>query len=480
LPKNPPEDKIDMQLTNLVGDRPFWKGALRLALPIALQNMFTTSFAFVDTIMISLIGQTDVPLSAVSMANMLSFLMYLVLFGLSSGAAVFISQYWGAKDLGGIRRTYGFAMAASVISSSLFTLVGCLFAREVMGMLTDNEEIIAEGAAYLRIASFSYIAIAIQQIFSTVLRSTEKVRLPMYVGVISVVGNVAFTAFFIFGLGMGVVGSAIGTVMAAWLSPVVLLLISLKKRNILIAPVRALLNWSKEFVRHYVKTTLPVLLNESIWAVGTLIVRMIFTNRDPYFYAAMAASFSVTDFAFVFLVGLCHACTVMVGKSVGADQPRQAMADAKRFAFLIPALSVALGGLLIAFRTPLLSLIGLTEETRAMAYLIMLVIGLEFGLRHIPYICVVGIFRAGGDTRTGLIYDTIFLFGLALPVTFFCAFVLNMNLVLVYAIMLLSEDLIKSILCVNRMRSGKWIIPVTSPAEATTVLEGTTARTEGA
>ena len=248
-----------MQLTNLVGDRPFWKGALRLALPIALQNMFTTSFAFVDTIMISLIGQTDVPLSAVSMANMLSFLMYLVLFGLSSGAAVFISQYWGAKDLGGIRRTYGFAMAASVISSSLFTLVGCLFAREVMGMLTDNEEIIAEGAAYLRIASFSYIAIAIQQIFSTVLRSTEKVRLPMYVGVISVVGNVAFTAFFIFGLGMGVVGSAIGTVMAAWLSPVVLLLISLKKRNILIAPVRALLNWSKEFVRHYVKTTLPVL-----------------------------------------------------------------------------------------------------------------------------------------------------------------------------------------------------------------------------
>ena len=91
-----------------LGDRAFWKTALTLGLPIALQNLLTSSFILVDTLMVGQLG--DVPLSAVGMAGQFGWFLNMIVFGISSGAAVFIAQYWGAEDIKGIRRTYGIAL----------------------------------------------------------------------------------------------------------------------------------------------------------------------------------------------------------------------------------------------------------------------------------------------------------------------------------------------------------------------------------
>jgi len=460
-----------------LGDAPFWRFTLRLALPIAIQNFLSTSFALIDNLMVGMIdANSDIPLAAVGMANQLSWLLYVVYYGMSSSVAVFVSQYWGARDMDGIRRTYGLGLVISVPFALIFTVTGFFWAEPVLRLFNSDPQIIELGVSYLRIAYFSYLAIAITQIFSAVLRSIEQVRLPMYVGLATAAVNVALSAFFIFGLRLGVRGAAMGTVITAWISPVALFVISLKKRNVLISSIRAMCNWSRKYIALYVHRSWPIMMNEVFWAIGTLGFRLIYANLDAGFYAAMTICISMTDIAFVFFIGLCHACSVMVGKCVGAGDLERAVVEARRFAFLMPVLSAIVGLMVALARIPLMAAAGvsLTDATRVMAQGIMLVIGLELGLRHLPFVAVVGIFRAGGDTKAGLIYDTVCVLGIALPVTALCAYVLKLDLILVYAIMLLSEDAVKNVLCIRRFRSRKWLKPVTrrEPSATAASLDG--------
>lgn len=443
------------------GDADFWRSALRLALPIAVQNLLMSSFALVDTMMIGSLGKVAV--AAVGGAGQLSWLMNIVIFGFTSGASVFISQFWGNKDMVGIRHTYGLLLLNISLGALAFTLVGLWAPRWFLSLYTKDAAVIEEGVRYLRVACFSYLAVALNQAAGTVLRATEHVKLPLYISVVSVISNAALNALFIFGLKMGVTGAALATTLSAWISPIALYGISLAKRNVLIAPPAQMFSWQPAFVKKFFLISLPVLFNESMWALGTTGYNMLYGQLSTDFFAALTIFRSVEGLFFAFFVGLCHASTVLVGKSVGAGDYPQAIQDARRFSALVVSLSVLAGLLLIAIRTPLLSLFDVGAEVNGYARAIMLVYGLELGLRNIPYIQIVGVFRAGGDTKTGLLYDLLCVWGIALPLTCFCALVLKWPLIWVYLVMLLSEDVVKSLLCVRRFITRKWIKPVTHP-----------------
>ena len=165
-----------MNLSKYIGDRDFWHITLRLALPIAFQNMLTSSFSLVDTLMVSMLG--DISLAAAGMAGQWSWLLNIFLFGVSSGAAIFISQYFGVDDRKGIHRTSGIALFSGLVLGCLFMLAAVLIPGTVMRIFGDEEAVIAEGIAYLRIAGFSYFAVVISGVWSSVLRSTAQVKLP--------------------------------------------------------------------------------------------------------------------------------------------------------------------------------------------------------------------------------------------------------------------------------------------------------------
>ncbi len=200
-----------MNLTKYVGDRGFWKITLSLALPIAFQNMLTSSFSLVDTLMVSLLG--DISLAAAGMAGQWSWLLNIFLFGVSSGAAIFISQYFGVDDRRGIHRTAGIAVASGLVLGGIFMLSACVFPEYVMRIFGKEAAVIKEGAAYLRIAGFSYFAVVINGVWSAVLRSTAQVKLPMYVSLFTTVENAVLNYLLIFGgfglPGLGIRGAAL-------------------------------------------------------------------------------------------------------------------------------------------------------------------------------------------------------------------------------------------------------------------------------
>ena len=270
-----------MMLKKFFQDRVFWKHALTLALPISLQNILVSSFALVDSFMVGSLGGDA--LAAVGMAGKLSWLLNLVLFGFNSGAAVFIAQFWGVKDEDSIRKSFGLATLSALSAALLFTLAGACAPQWVMSFFTKEEEIILLGTEYLQTAVISYGAVCLNNLMATLLRSTENPKLPLYSSLVSVAANAALNALFIYGMDMNVRGAALATAISAWISPVMLFFLSMRQKNILRAPIKCFVGWTKKFALGYYAISLPALLNETMWALGTVAYNAIYSNASTDF-----------------------------------------------------------------------------------------------------------------------------------------------------------------------------------------------------
>ncbi|MFA6947448.1 MAG: MATE family efflux transporter [Eubacteriales bacterium] len=454
-------------ISKYLGDRAFWSSALRLAIPIAAQNLLMSSFTIVDTLMIGQLG--DIELSSVGMAGQWSWLMGLVMFGLNSGASVFISQYWGVRDIKNIRGIFAILLWHTLGVSAIFAAVGFFAPNTVVSIFNDTPEIVAAGASYLTIAAFSYFGIALNNVFSTLLRSTENVKLPMYASAVSTVVNAILDYGLIFGAfglpAMGIEGAALATVISSWIAPIIVLVVSIRQKNMLIMRFREFFTFGKALLFKFYRISSPVVFNESMWGLGTMLYNVIFARLGYENYAAITILRTVEGVPFVFFVGLCNACCVMVGKNIGRGEREDAIRDARRFAVLVPITALLLGLGVVALRPLIITMYShggnLTDVTVNAAMGILLIYGLEMGMKNIPYIQIVGIFRSGGDTKTGVKYDLVCLWLISLPLTFLSAFVFKLPFIAVYAVMLLAEDTLKVFLCLRHFISRKWIKPLT-------------------
>ncbi|MBQ5969475.1 MAG: MATE family efflux transporter [Clostridia bacterium] len=459
-------------LSTHLGDKAFWRTALRLALPIAFQNMLTGSFALIDTMMVSRLG--DVSLSAVGMAGQWSWFMTIITFGVCSGMSVFAAQYWGIRDLKGMRRVLGLALVIGVSISLLFLIGAVSFPERIIRLFNQDPRVVAEAVRYIRIACFSYPAVVLNLILSAFLRNIEKVRVPMYVALVTTALNAFLNYGFIFGAfffpKLGVRGAAVATCISAWTGPVLLLLISLLQRNHMVQCPQDLLSFRRSHIAAFFKRAAPVMLNEFVWGLGVVVMQMIYSNMGYEYYAAVAILKTFVDLSFAFFVGLGNACVIMVGKSVGAGRIEQSLADARRFALLVPLLSLFAGLLLAVFRAPLVATFNLSDNisprTVETALAITLFCALELALRNVAYIQVVGIFRSGGDTFYGMVCDIGSLWAFAIPAAALCAYVFHLPFLTVFIIAYLVEDIPKTVLCLHRFFSNKWLKPVTAEGRA--------------
>ncbi len=449
------------------GDMGFWRIALKLAFPVAMQNLLTSSFILVDTIMVGQLG--DLSLSAVGMAGQFGWFLNMITFGMCSGAAVFISQYWGAKDTAGIRRTYGIAVVSVCLISALFFVIGLLFPEGVVRIFNREPDVVEAGAAYLRIACWSYLATGVNMVFCIVLRSTENVKLPMYVSLVTTVLNAFMDYGLIFGAfgmpEMGIRGAALATVISAWAGPVLILAVSAIQRNMLISPIKELFGFNKRSIAEYYEKATPVIINETLWGLGTLLFSVIFANLGYQYYAAVTIFRTFENIAFVFFIGLCNASSIMVGKNVGAGHIKRAVEDSRRFVLFVSLCSVLTGVLIIIFRFQLASVFNLsgsiTPETLKLTASLLLVYGIELPVRNLPYILIVGTFRPGGDTKIGMKLDLLSLWLCSVPLATLAAFVFKLPFIAVFAIMYAAEDYLKAILCVKYYFTYNWLRPVT-------------------
>ena len=451
----------------------FFKEMLPLAIPIALQNLLMASFRLVDMLMLgSLSGDA---LAAVDLASQMSFFVDLISFGVSSGCAVFLAQYHGANNIDGIRRVMGCAFVSLLPIGVLATLVSVCFPSAIMRVLTNDQTLREIGVSYLSVAAFSYLSIVLNSILSTVLRSTERVRLPLIASGTAAALNALLNYALIFGHfglpALGARGAGVATAISAAVGPAILLVVSLIRRNVLIAPLKDVFRL-KGFFLPFWKRSLPAFLNETLWSASIVIVNTIFGHMGAANYAGLSTVRTVENLVFVFFIGVCHSCNILVGKHIGAEDESGARRISDAFLILTPLLGLVLGAIVLVLRGPVVDLFRIEETSKAVARALLLLYAFEIGFRNIPYICVVGIFRAGGDTRIGFIADLGVQYLLVIPIAAILGLVLKLPFVTTFVVMQLCDDVAKNLIYLIYYRKGNWIRPVKNiglpcePAEA--------------
>ena len=184
----------------------------------------------------------------------------------------------------------------------------------------------------------------------------------------------------------------------------ILLTVSIVRRNVLIAPLRKIFNIRHFFIPFW-KRSLPAFLNETLWSLSVVVVNMIFGHMGKENYAGLSTVRTIENLVFVFFIGICHSCNILVGKHIGATDEPGARRIAGSFLVLTPLMGIVLGMIVLFLRGPIVDLFQIEDSSKAVARSLLLLYAFEIGFRNIPYIAVVGIFRAGGDTRIGLVGD---------------------------------------------------------------------------
>ena len=439
----------------------FFKEMLPLALPIALQNLLMASFRLVDMLML---GQySGDAMAAVDLASQISFLVDLLSFGVASGCAVFLAQYHGANNREGIYRVMGSGLVTLVPMGLVAMILALSFPETIMRLLTDDANLREIGVSYLSVAAISYLGIVINSVLSTVLRSTERVRLPLIASGTAAALNAFLNYTLIFGHfgfpALGARGAGIATAISAMFGPLILIVVSILQRNILIAPLRAVFHL-KGFYLPFWKRSLPAFLNETLWSASIVVVNAIFGHMGAENYAGLSTVRTIENLVFVFMIGICHSCNILVGKHIGAGDETGAKRIARSFLVLTPLFGLVLGAIVLLMRGPVVDLFRIGETSKSVARALLLLYAFELGVRNIPYLAVVGIFRAGGDTHIGFFGDLGVQYLIVIPIAAVLGLVLRLPLVTTFVVMQLCDDVAKNLIYLIYFKKDNWIKPV--------------------
>ncbi|OON86860.1 hypothetical protein BXO88_06255 [Oribacterium sp. C9] len=437
-----------------------------IAIPVALQNLLTTTGSMVDTMMIASIGRTEV--GAVGLCAQFSSLMFSGYWGFVGGGMLFLSQFWGAKDEDGINRSYGLTLSCMMSVAFLFCIMAVGFPGLVMKLYTDKKTIQDIGITYLRIAGFSYPLMVLSMAMSILLRCTERIRIPLYASLVAVATNIFLNWVLIFGnLGfsaMGVRGAALATVIAQAVSIGIITVFALRNRHPYLFAVRRHFRLHRAFVAEFFKKCAPIIANEVFIGLGNMVINVVLGRQPEEAIAAVAVFRTLEGLIIGFFAGFANAASILVGKEVGTGNLDVAYARAWRLIYLCQIVIGMLGATLVLLHTPILTLMGMSGESFRIAFGFICIYAVAAFIRMGNW-AQNDTFRAAGDASYGTILEIVFMWFMLIPIVWITGMILKMPTLLVFACCYLDEP-IRYVLMQVHLYRGKWIKPVTPEGRA--------------
>lgn len=436
----------------------FYRKLFAIALPIAVQNILSSSLNLIDTFMISSLSTASI--AGVSAANKLFFILFLFLFGISSGSSILTAQYWGVKDIKNIRRVLGICLVLGVSGALIFALAAIVTPEAVMRIFTNERGPILEGAAYLRIIGWCYIPTAITFAYVFILRSTGNVRLPMIVSTLAIALNTLLNWVLIYGHwgmpALGVRGAAIATIIARFTEFIFMVVFIYKQRGAAAAKFSELIDVDMTFIKRYMVTVLPVIGNEMIWAVGVTMYDVVYGRMGESVMAAMGITKTIEQFGFFLIYSVGNASGVVLGNQMGTGDMTHVFSYAKKLINIMIGIGVAMS-FLFYFIAPLIANV-FNVEPQVKIYIIECVRVLAFvtTAKALNMLIVVGILRSGGDTTFAMILDGACVWLVAVPLVAMGGLVWGLEIKYVY-LLALTEEIVKVTIGLWRTYSEKWI-----------------------
>lgn len=436
-----------------------WKDFIRrvmvIAVPVALQNLLTTTGSMVDTVMLAALGENTV--GAVGLCAQFSGLMFSCYWGFVGGGMLFFSQYYGAKDDDGINKSYGLTFTCMITIGLIFGMLAMLLPDWIMRLYTDKTELHMIGIDYLRIVGLAYPLQVYSMCIACLLRTTGKVRIPLYGSIASVATNIVFNALLI--PRMGVRGAATATVLASVVNVAVNLLLGRIQKHPNLFRISKHFGWDRAMLSVYFKKCFPILLNELLIGVGAMVINIVLGRQSTQAIAALAVFRSLEGFVIGFFAGFSNASSVLAGTEIGAGNIRVAWDRAKRIVYLCQAFILLAVLLLVAIHTPLFHAMGLEGQSFDYCTGMLLIYGAACLIRMGNW-TMNDTYRSAGDATTGTVLEIIFMYLMILPLVCLTGLVWKSPFLIVFLMCYVDEP-IRFVIMQRHMYSGKWIRPVT-------------------
>jgi putative MATE family efflux protein len=436
----------------------FYSSLVAIAIPISLQALLQNFVNMLDTIMIGQLGSVEI--AAVGLGNQIFFILNMILFGITSGGGVFIAQFWGKKDLAGIRKSLGLMTIIAIFTAAVFTILGLFIPYKMISLYSPDQQVIQVGGTYLRYVCLSYVPTAISFSITLALRSTERVKLPLVCTAISLSVNVIANYLLIFVAGLGVKGAAIATLIARLIELFILIIWSYSHKYEICGKIKELLSFNKNFIFKYIKIAFPVIINETFWGIGTSVYNAIFAHAGTNAFTAYSITGTISQLTWVFCMGFGNGIGVLIGKRIGEKKIVEAKTYAKRSMWFMPLIGAFVGVFLVPLSKLLPVFFNVDQEIIKDATSILMILIFMYPFNSFCMNWIVGVCRAGGDTVFSAVAEIVVLWFVSIPLGYVAAFILHLPAPMIY-LFFCSESIVKAIIGAIRVLSGKWLHEVT-------------------
>ncbi|MCL2567492.1 MAG: MATE family efflux transporter [Alphaproteobacteria bacterium] len=436
----------------------FYKRYFVIVIPLILQQFISISLNFVDNIMVGQLGEANI--AAVGVANKLYFVYILMLFGALGGASIFLAQYYGKKDFRNFRRVFAISIIVSICFGGLFAPFAIIFAENFMELFSADNEVITIGTGFLQIIAIAFPINAVSIAIATSLRSMGKTKQALYIVVIATIVNTILNYGLIYGnLGLPRLeakGSAIATLIARTVEFGVCVYFFFNKKYQMKTAFKKYFGFPKDKINSLIKISIPVFFTETVWVVATTVLYIAYGYLGTYALASVNIAELVINAGSIIFFGIAVGANILVAQTIGANKLDEAFDMSKKILRMAFIISFAVSVLALLFRGEILKAYSLTPEAIVLTDKVLIAFSIAMFFKFINWTVIVGILRAGGDTKVAFFIDAIPVVFIAIPLAFFSAVVLNLE---VYWVVLIAniEEVVKCFIAIWRFKTKKWI-----------------------
>nr|WP_159063802.1 MATE family efflux transporter [Thaumasiovibrio occultus] len=444
----------------LFHDRAFWRKVVDIGLPVSLSSMAFSLLGVVDVAMVTELGQDAI--AAVSYGSRIMFFSYFFAMGWCGALTILAPQLVGAASTRRLQQTTLLAFYILLSMVSGLVLFYLHFTASIIELANSDPAFVAHASSYLQISVFSLLFSAIVFPIEINLRAYGKTRAISILAVGAIFLNMALNYIFLNGLlglpQMGVAGVALGTVIARGVQATMLLVLVRKSHYRLLPPLNQILSFEPlKGLKQYLTLTLPVLAQSLAWSTGLVMFTILLGQMGVEEIALFGLIHPAESILVGFFFGFSMAASTLLGQSLGADQIAQARARALPLLVIPVALAIT-ASVLVWLASPLIENVYRYSEFKRIDHAMTATYFVAFCLsvKVFNMIAIGGVLNSGGDVKFSMMVNVLCLWGISLPLTYYCIVVLQLDIRFVVLAML-SEDSLKSLFVLWRVRSGKWL-----------------------
>ena len=446
-----------------VRDVNFYKKAAAISIPISMQSLISIGVNMTDTIMIGSLGENA--LSATALANQFVNIFHIGCMGIAMGASVLTARYWGMKDLRALKKTITIMLRICVLFASLFMAITIISPLFLMRLYTNDNQVINQGVLYLKWMVPCYLLMGLSLTCTIVLRSVGHVRIPLLSSIGALFVNIFFNYILIFGkLGapqMGVEGAALGTMIARIFEFLFICVYFFFIESKIAYRIRDLHMNCKSLILKYMSVSLPVFVSDILLAIGSSVLAMIMGRIGKDFVSANSITMVTQQLSTVLIHGICHSGCIITGHTLGKGEKEKAQEQAYTFMILGLIIGAVASVIILVIKDPVINIYNITDRTKELAKELMNAIAFIVIFQSTNSIMTKGVLRGGGDTKFLMVADVLLLWIISIPLGFMAGLVWKLPAFWIY-IFLKIDQVFKTIWCIFRLASKKWIKSISS------------------